>query len=402
LITVAASRPAIAVVIVTHGAWALTQQAIDALRANTEHSFELIVVDNASEDETRQRLSTLPNIRVIVNDRNRGFGPAVNQGAALASSEYLLLLNSDAFVERGWLDPLLETVQEEGVGAVVPCPLHPDGSVQDAGLLLARDATVLVYGDGEDAGRLEYRFKRVIDTGTAACMLIRRHVFNALDGFDECYAPAYYEDVDLCMRLRARGLSVVYEPRSRVTHVRYGSGSVSEAHELSQRNRAMFLGRWGSQLGGRPATFRFATTQAVIAARDAMTCPRVLICASIDHPSAGAVGSAVMRVWPSARVTWALDGGADPVGASDAWLRMGVEVVCEPDFSWLEERLFHYDLVLLGADSDSGPASALDRTQPQAPRLSLSDLSTSQGGFDEVSLRQFATAGLAPVSSGKA
>lgn len=385
---------------VTHGAWSLTRQAVDALIAHTEQSFELIIVDNGSKDETRERLSELRDVRVIFNEQNRGFGPATNQGAALARADHLLLLNSDAFVEPGWVEPLLETIQPDSIGAVVPCLLNPDGSLQDAGTLLAKDGTVGVYGDGDDRRRLHYRFTRVLDVGSAACMLIKREPFNLLQGFDTRYAPAYYEDADLCLRLAGLGLSVVYEPRSSVTHVRYGSSTAANAAELSRRNRARFLERWGPQLLGRPQTFGLVSAQAVMAARDAMASPRVLICSSADSALAGAVASGVMQEWPSARATWATVGQQGVAFAPERWLQGGVEVLTEPDPSWLSERLFHYDLVVLDADSGRHVSPALERTQPQAPRLALSDVAAPDGVFKGDTLRAFAKAGIAPRTAG--
>ena len=179
------NKPELSVVMVCRGAWPLTERALAALSEHTERNFELILVDNASDDETPARLAQLTDAQVIVNDANLGFGPGNNQGAALARARYLLMLNTDAFVHHGWLEPLLETLDQNGVGAVVPRLLHPDGSLQDAGTLLARDGTVRVYGDGDDPDRPCYCFRRVLDLGSAACMLVARETFEALAGFDE-------------------------------------------------------------------------------------------------------------------------------------------------------------------------------------------------------------------------
>jgi O-antigen biosynthesis protein len=368
-------HPEFSVVMVAHGAWALTQRALAALVAHTERPFEVIVVDNASPDETPARLSELPHLRVILNSENRGFGPATNQGAEHARGERLLLLNTDTFVRPGWLEPLVDTLGESKVGAVVPRYLYPDGSLQEAGVLLAQDGTVHVYGDRDDPDRLCYRFRRPVDSGSAACMLLRRTAFDALGGFDERYAPAYYEDADFCLRMAQEGLAIVYEPRSTVTHVRYGSGGQDTAFELSERNRALFVQRWGSQLQGRPLTFRGASEQAVIAARDAIADPRVLICGRPD-PAAGAeqLARVLLEGWPRARATWATSapaaGGFDP----SPWLRIGIEVVDQVDPSWLDERLFLYDIAVLGEPFDPRFLAALQRTQPQAPRIALAEL----------------------------
>jgi GT2 family glycosyltransferase len=379
------NAPELSVVMVCRGAWPLTERALAALSDHTERDYELILVDNASDDETPARLAQLGDAQVIVNDTNRGFGPGNNQGAARARARYLLMLNTDAFVHRGWLEPLLETLDQDGVGAVVPRLLHPDGLLQDAGTLLARDGTVRVYGDGDDPDRPCYRFRRVLDLGSAACMLVARETFEALAGFDESFAPAYYEDADLCLRLAQRGLKVVYEPRSTVTHVRYGSGGSANAVELSERNRRRFVDRWGSELAGRPATFVAATDQAEIVARDAPSMPRVLICAGAERTSARRLGDALLAGWPAARVTWATGGPVDDHLSLNPWL----ELVDNDDPGWLLQRLFHYDLIVVDGDADAELLAALRRTQPQAHSIGLEGLG---GGIPRA---VFARAGIA-------
>jgi O-antigen biosynthesis protein len=392
-------HPELSVIMVAHGAWALTQCALAALVAHTERPFEVIVVDNASPDETPARLSERPDLRVILNQENRGFGPATNQGAQHARGERLLLLNTDTFVHPGWLEPLLDTLDESTVGAVVPRFLHLDGSLQEAGVLLARDGTVRFYGDRDDPDRLCYRFRRRVDLGSAACMLLRRNAFDALGGFDSRYAPAYYEDADLCLRLAKQGSAVVYEPRSTVTHVRYGSGRQDTAFELSERNRGLFVQRWASQLEGRPLTFRRASEQAAIAARDAMANPRVLICARPDRSaSAEQLARVLLDGWPGARVTWATGAPAMTHFDPGPWLRMGVEVIDQVGASWLDERLFLYDSVVLGEPSDPWLLAALERTQPQAPRIALGELDGAPETLMARLTPALVNAGIAPPS----
>jgi hypothetical protein len=260
-------------------------------------------------------------------------------------------------------------------------------------VLLARDGTVQVYGDGEDPEQPWYRFQRTIDYGSAVCMMIRTTTFLGLGGFDEVYAPAYYEDTDLCMRLAQDGMEVVYEPRATVTHVRYGSGTLALATELSERNRKIFAERWSAQLSGRPSTFARAGDQVEIAARDASARPRALIWARSDGPGAEEAIRGLLEGWPRARLTWVT--GAAGAGLA-RWREAGVEVIDDGDSSWLARRLFHYDVVLVGDDCDAESQAAIHRTQPQAPQVSLESLTDPARALNVRLTWALARAGVAP------
>src|SRR5207253_2365324 len=96
---------------------------------------EIIIVDNASTDETKQMLSCFADfVRVVENDENRGFVDACNQGAAIARGKYLVFVNNDIVVLPGWLTNLTDTVESDSsIGAVGSMFLYPDGSIQEAG-----------------------------------------------------------------------------------------------------------------------------------------------------------------------------------------------------------------------------------------------------------------------------
>jgi GT2 family glycosyltransferase len=373
---------------VSHGAWEHTQRAIDALSAHTSCPFELIIVDNASDEDSRAGLAQLPGIKLLLNDQNEGFGPASNRGADHARAELLVFLNTDAFVTAGWLEPLREVLRDPTVAAVVPQYLHPDGSLQEAGSLLAQDGTVLVYGDGGDATDPAYRFRRIVDYGGGACLLVRREVFQTLGGFDPAYAPAYYEDADLALRIARRGMTVVYQPRSRVVHARYGSGGLEAASRLSERNRIVFRARWAPDLRGRPWTFRRTSRQLENIARDAMASPRLLLIAEPDEPNIDELLHAIIRGWPRARLTWSTPRASE----LDRWLDDGVEVLAGSE--WMEDRLFHYDAVLAGSRVTPEFVRAR-RTQPQAPEIRLSDLDLQNGSTSGLT-SALAIAGIAP------
>jgi hypothetical protein len=284
-------------------------------------------------------------------------------------------------VHPGWLEPLLGALAHAGVAAAVPRYLNPDGSLQEAGALLARDGTVMPYGEGDDRELPRYRFPRTIDYGSAACMLVRRENFLERGGFDERYAPAYYEDLDFCMKLRQDGLSIVFEPRSTVTHVGQGSDVGSAAVALSERNHKLFFERWGGRLAGRPWTLVNASEQAVIGARDALATPRGLICSRPDESRIEALVGALLQGWPRARITWATDLNTDRGFDADVWLARGVELASRQDLDWLGERLFHYDLIVYDTENDSELIAAIDETQPQALRASLADVDGESGAL---------------------
>jgi len=162
------ARPDVTVVMLTFNRWDLTKEALRLLAEVTEPRYEVVVVDNASTDGTLDELDRVEGARILRNPRNLGFGPANNQGAAMASGRYLLLLNSDAWVRPGWLEPLIDVADADpAVAAVAPKLVYPDGRLQEAGSIIWRDGRVRQYGDGDRSNRPEYNFRRTVDYASA-------------------------------------------------------------------------------------------------------------------------------------------------------------------------------------------------------------------------------------------
>ena len=159
-------EPDVSVVMVLYGGGKVATRAISALAQNTEPCFELILVDNASPDDSLARVEEqVASATVVRNTTNTGFGPASNQGAALARGRTLCFLNSDALVEPGWLPPLLETLAEPGVGAAVPLFLNENGTVQEAGSVVDSIGHAHAVGGHGDPRDFRYRFRREVDFG---------------------------------------------------------------------------------------------------------------------------------------------------------------------------------------------------------------------------------------------
>jgi GT2 family glycosyltransferase len=214
---------------------------------------EVIVVDNASTDETAELLSHFAGfVRVIRNAENRGFVDACNQGAAASRGRYLVFLNNDTVVLPGWLTALVETAErDETAGAVGSMFLYPDGRIQEAGAIVWSNGEAFHYGWGRSPEDRRFTFAREVDYCSGASLLIRRELFERLGGFDRRYAPAYYEDTDLCMGVRSLGYRVVYQPHSRLYHFEGGTAG-TDTHTGFRRylliNRDKFYDKWRTVL----------------------------------------------------------------------------------------------------------------------------------------------------------
>jgi O-antigen biosynthesis protein len=376
-----ADNPLLSVVMVTYGGWEWAKESLAALSEHTDPVYEVIVVDNASPDGTGQRLkSEVTGITLALNDRNSGFGPAANQGAGLASGPFLCFLNPDALVEKGWLGPLIDVLESDPIaGAVVPRLLNLDGTLQEAGSLVGFDGATWALGNGENPDDLQYLFRRYIDYGSAACLLMPRRLFIELGGFHPAYVPAYCEDVDLCLSISARGLRTVYQPRSVVRHARSASTDLERAQSLIERNRSILHHRWKDRLAERPwLTDLPYFPHRIIATRDAEQLDRILLI--LDEVPAKDPDDPVSRMvhemsslWPTARITlFATDPRSITEEEALPLLDAGVEVIANVNDwqDWFARRRYHYSVVIVrGAANVDRFGEALRQTQPQAAWL---------------------------------
>jgi len=247
--------PVVSIVIPTYRQSHYTLIGLESLLANPcQTPFEVIVVDNASDDDTEALLGRFDNIRVARNGHNLGFGEACNRGIGLARGEFVCLLNNDTLLTPGWLDELVGTIRSRpdcgGVGAKL---IHPSGLLQEAGGIIWRDGSNHGYGRGSDPAEPEFEYVREVDYCSAACFLARKSLLRSLGGFDPRYSPAYYEDTDLCMAIREAGYRILYQPRACVFHFEFGSGKQARAIELQLKNREKFRVKWRRQLRLYPA-----------------------------------------------------------------------------------------------------------------------------------------------------
>ena len=201
-----------------------------------------IIFDNASQDRTDILLDRVKGAKIIRNESNLHFLRAVNAASKYARGKYILLLNNDAQLLPGTLERAVETIEKDpSIGAVGGRIILPDGSLQEAGSIIWDDGTCLGYGRGRKPSDPEFMFQRDVDYCSGAFLLTPRALFNDLGGFDEAYAPAYYEETDYCVRIWESGRRIVYNPKATILHFEFASSEkVGDALELQQRNFRVF------------------------------------------------------------------------------------------------------------------------------------------------------------------
>ena len=211
---------------------ALTRVCLQSLAETLPRDLmgEVIVVDNGSTDDTAAVLAEFPWVKTIVNERNLGFAVANNQGAAVASGRFLVLLNNDTKALPGWLEALLAPLESEDVGAVGARLLFADGLIQHAGVIfnevLSGTNTMAPthYGFLSPAEEATVMKRRDVQAVTGACLATTRELYVRLGGLDEGFWNGY-EDVDFCLKIRHAGLRIIYEPTATLFHYESQSGS---------------------------------------------------------------------------------------------------------------------------------------------------------------------------------
>lgn len=243
--------PRCALVIPTLNGAHLLSTCLEALfRHPPECDWRVVVVDDASSDGTAERFADLDErLTLVARQESGGFAKACNEGARAAGEvDFLVFLNNDTVPLPGWLDALVEDVLAHPEAAATGSRLlYPDGTIQHAGVAIGRDRWPhhLYAGLPGDHPAVT-RPKRVV-AATAACLLVRRQVFDDLDGFDTAFINGY-EDVDLCLRMGERGHEVRYCPDSVLYHLesvtRWEDGH--DAH--LDHNSRLYAERWGDRI----------------------------------------------------------------------------------------------------------------------------------------------------------
>jgi hypothetical protein len=249
------------VAIVNYNTGELTRRCLETVaRDLADVEWEAVVVDNASVDGSASKLTGIPHVRVIANAKNVGFGAAVNQAATTDSAKpqaLLFLLNPDCELQAGAFRALVETLDAHPDCAIAaPRLLNGDGSVQASARgepnawtgLFGRHSLLTKIFPSSVAARRNLPARDLVEAGVesaeidwamAAAMLVRRQPFEALGGFDERYF-LYWEDADLCRRLRDRGWTTRYVPRAIVKHPGGASAATDSAFATREFHKSAY------------------------------------------------------------------------------------------------------------------------------------------------------------------
>jgi GT2 family glycosyltransferase len=257
------ARPRCSIIIPVYNRASLTRRCLNALldEPSERVSCEIVVVDDASTDATQRLLADYQEgVRVVTHATNTGFAGACNDGAAVASGEYLVFLNNDTIPQAGWLDALVRHAESHPAAAAVGSKLlFPNGTIQHAGVVICQDRNPRHVYAGFPADHPAVNKSRRFQAVTAASMLIRREAFEQVGRFDTAFRNGF-EDIDLCLRLGERGHEVHYCHESVLSHLE----SVSEGRfESEDDNHRLYHERWAHRL--RPDDLQYYLEDGLLA-----------------------------------------------------------------------------------------------------------------------------------------
>jgi GT2 family glycosyltransferase len=242
--------PLVSIIIPVYNQFDYTLNCLGSLLKNTSgFEYEVIIGDDNSKDDTLNIDKYVENIKVVRNPENLGFLRNCNNAVKYAKGRYLLFLNNDTLIKPGSVKKLLSTLEkDDSIGVVGGKLIFANNTLQEAGSIIWKDGSTLGYGRGDDPYKSEYSYVKEVYYCSGAFFMTPRKLFLDVGGFDELFAPAYYEEVDYCMTLLRRGYKIVYQPFAEIKHYEFVSHQSENAVRLQTRNREKFVNKWKNVL----------------------------------------------------------------------------------------------------------------------------------------------------------
>ncbi|MEW8379832.1 MAG: glycosyltransferase family 2 protein, partial [Candidatus Thiodiazotropha taylori] len=259
-------QPLVSIIIPTRNGEALVRQCIDSIKSRTDYkNYEIVIVDNQSDDpktlEYFAQLASVDGVKVIRYDHPFNFSAINNFAVKQTSGELLCFMNDDIeVISPGWLDEMVSQGVRPEIGAVGARLWYPDGRLQHGGVVLGLGGVAghaMKYTYEENRG---YMGRSVLVQNytavTAACMLVRREVFESVDGFDEENLAVAFNDVDICIRIYQQGYNNLWTPYAEFYHHESASRGAEDTPEKQRRfsgEAQYMLDKYGPLLERDPA-----------------------------------------------------------------------------------------------------------------------------------------------------
>lgn len=213
-------------------------KCLASLKKITYKPVEVIVVDNASSDESVSAVKkNFPRVKIVVNKVNRGYSGGNNDGISASRGEFVFILNNDTEVEKDFLEPLVEVMKDTTVGCVQPKLVYGDKRtmLNAVGSYFTSTGFLYHYGYRKNTNTSQYNHRMTIYSAKGAAMMLRKSALSQVGLFDEDFF-IYFEETDLCHRLWLSGYKVVYEPTSLVYHY-----EAVDTHREMKNSKIMYL-----------------------------------------------------------------------------------------------------------------------------------------------------------------
>ena len=251
-------QPVASVIIPLHNKFEVTYLCLCSLLfAYNDTNFEVILVDDGSSDETLDIARFVGGVRILRHESIRGFVDSCNDGASLARGEFIVFLNNDTEATARWLDELVQAYRSfDNIGLLGSKLVYPDGRLQEAGGIVWRSGNPWNVGRDGNAFDPRYNYFRQVDYVSGAAMMLPRDVWTDIGGFSPEFAPGYFEDTDLAMKVREAGHLVVYVPTSTIIHFEgksAGTDTAAGMKRYQEINRPKFVQKWAHAVSGHGA-----------------------------------------------------------------------------------------------------------------------------------------------------
>ena len=237
------TKPIVSFVVPVYGRFDLLLNLLFSLESQIDQRFEVILHDNASPDAIKEQFYSKVNAKITLGEENLHYLRACNLASDQAKGSILVFLNSDVELANDTVGSLIESFEkQQNLGALGGLVLHKDQFVQELGGIIFADGSNKGIGRGFGQEAFWLSFPRKVDYVSGCFLATSKDLFIELGKFDERFLPAYYEDLDYCIRVAAKGLDVIADPAIKITHHEFGSQKkANEGLLLQVKNRKQFV-----------------------------------------------------------------------------------------------------------------------------------------------------------------